>query len=267
VAEVAAIPVEPSHRLQRVAEHFRSQGELLAAMRAQFEDEMEPLHELIVKQAQAMHGLLQNLEERLRPLNEYADGEEANLVALQDRIETGGQDHVARSFSAYMEEQRRRIDETREQIDRQRVPFLEYGDAQRETVETALSRFDQDMQALEENLAEQRRVMMRMLDAMRSETFGAVRQYLEDREATLARIAAEGITDPAEIGRALQTLRRGLEDSAGKSEYVRALLNQADAADRTLVEASPQPRALRQEGRASVEDADLETDAEADVSA
>src|SRR5690606_35071530 len=111
--------------------------------------------------------------------NEYADGEEANLSALEERIQAGGLDHVARSFSQYMEEQRRRIDETREQIDRQRVPFLEYGDAQRDTVETALSRFDNDIEALEANLAEQRRVMVRMLDAMRSETFAAVREYLD----------------------------------------------------------------------------------------
>ncbi|MDA1010323.1 MAG: class A beta-lactamase-related serine hydrolase [Chloroflexi bacterium] len=82
VSEVSEQPVLPSRRLQRLAEHFRAQGDLLGTMRDEFEDEMEPLHELIVHQAQAMQSLLQNLEERLRPLNEYADGEEANLVAL-----------------------------------------------------------------------------------------------------------------------------------------------------------------------------------------
>lgn len=249
VAEVPEVPILPSRRLQRVAEHFRSQGELLSSMRDEFEQEMEPLHELIVKQSQSMQALLQNLEERLRPLNEYADGEEANLSALEGRIQEGGQDHVARSFSVYLEEQRRRISETRDQIDKQRVPFVEYGDAQRDTVETALARFDHDIQALEENLSEQRRVMMRMLDAMRSETFAAVKQYLESRQQALQEMAARGTTDPNEIGRALQTLRRGLEEVASKSDYVRALLQQAEAADRALIDTAPQPRPLRQDAR------------------
>jgi hypothetical protein len=216
-------------------------------MRDQFEEEMEPLHDLIVTQAKAMQTLLESLEERLRPLNEYADGEEANLEALEDRIKSGGQDHVARSFSQYLEEQRRRIGETRDQIDRQRMPFLEFGEAQRETVETALSRFDSDIEALESNLAEQRRVMMRMLDAMRSETFGAVKDYLSGRQQALADLAQSGSTDPTEIGRAGAQLRREMEALAGKSDYVRALLQQAEGADRALADSAPSPRALREE--------------------
>lgn len=261
VAEVAQQPVLPSKRLQRVAEHFRAQGELLSSMRDQFEEEMEPLHDLIVKQAQAMQSLLQNLEERLRPLNEYADGEEANLAALEERIQAGGQDHVARSFSQYLEEQRHRIEETRGQIDRQRIPFLEYGDAQRDTVEAALSRFDNDIEALESNLAEQRRVMVRMLDAMRSETFGAVKEYLDGRQQALATMAESGSTDPGEIGRAVATLRRSMEELAGKSDYVRALLQHAEVADRALIDAAPAPRAIRETPptvAALVEDEDAE---------
>lgn len=49
--EVAEPPVIPSKRLQRVAEHFHTQAELLATMRQEFESEMEPLHELLVHQA------------------------------------------------------------------------------------------------------------------------------------------------------------------------------------------------------------------------
>lgn len=253
VAEAAPPPVLPSRRLQRLAEHFRAQGDLLATMRDQFEGEMEPLHELIVKQADAMHAVLQNLENRLRPLNEYADGEEANLTALEERIRAGGQDHVARSFSVYLDEQRKRIAETRGQIDEQRMPFLEYGEAQRDTVETALSRFDADLEALEENLGEQRRVMVRMLDAMRSESFAAVKEYLEGRQAALAEVARTGSTDPVEISRAAQNLREGLQALASRSDYVRALLEQAESSDRALAAISPAPRAIREEALPPVE--------------
>lgn len=251
VAEVREQPVTPSRRLQRLAEHFQAQGDLLNTMRAQFEDEMEPLQELMQKQAQAMHRLLSNLEERLRPLNEYADGEEANLRALEQRIQGGGADHVARNFAPYVEEQRRRIAQTREQIDQQRTPFVEYGQQQRETIETALSRFDADIEALEQNLAEQRRVMMRMLDAMRSDTFTAVKEYLGGRQLALAEMAASGSTDPAEIGRTVQQLRRSLEQLASKSDIARAVLEQADQADRALISVAPgRPRPIREEAPA-----------------
>ena len=97
--EVSQQPVLPSKRLQRVAEHFHTQMELLTTMRQQFEGEMEPLHELLVHQAATMQRMLANLEERLRPLNEYVDGEEANLDALEKRMNESGADHVARSFA------------------------------------------------------------------------------------------------------------------------------------------------------------------------
>src|SRR5581483_157394 len=91
--EVVHQPVIPSKRLQRIAEHFQTQMELLATMREQFEAEMEPLHDLLVRQSGTMQRMMANLEERLRPLNEYADGEEANLDALEQRMNESGSDH------------------------------------------------------------------------------------------------------------------------------------------------------------------------------
>lgn len=238
--------VPPSKRLQRVAEHFHSQTELLAAMREQFEAEMEPMQELLVRQAQAMHRLMSNLDERLRPLNEYADGEEANLHALESRIAAGGPDHVARAFQPYLEDQRNRINSTRSQIEQQRVPFAQYGEDARDAVEVALSRFDHDMDALEQNLAEQRRVMMRMLDAMRSEAFAAVKAYLDGRQEAIGQIAGGGSTDPQEIGRAMQSLRGEVEGMARQSDHIKQVLDKTDLSDRQLVSMSVVgPRAMQ----------------------
>jgi hypothetical protein len=174
----------------------------------------------------------------VRPLNEYADGEEANLDALEHRMNESGSDHVARSFAEYLADQRARIAGTRTQIDQQRMPFLQYGEEQRDTVEVALSRFDADMEALETNLAEQRKVMLRMLDSMRSETFTAVKEFLMSRQEALAALAQSGSTDPAEIGRSVQQLRRALEPMADAPQ-VRPVLERVDAADRRLVSAAP----------------------------
>jgi uncharacterized membrane-anchored protein YhcB (DUF1043 family) len=245
--EVGQQPVLPSRRLQRVAEHFHTQAELLATMRQQFEAEMEPLHELLVQQASTMQRMLANLEERLRPLNEYADGEEANLDALERRMNESGSDHVARSFADYLADQRARISGTRGQIDQQRLPFLQYGEEQRDAVEVALSRFDGEIEALETNLAEQRKVMLRMLDSMRSDAFNAVKEFLISRQEALGALATSGSTDPAEIGRSVQQLRRGLEPMAADSPQIRAVLERVDQADKHLVSAAPappRPRAL-----------------------
>lgn len=230
--------ITPSKRIQRIAEHFHQQGELLAAMREQFDAEMSPMQELLVRQSQSMQRLMANLEERLRPLNEYADGEEANLHALETRISAGGPDHVARAFQPYLEEQRNRINSTRGQIDQQRVPFIQYGEDARESVEVALSRFDHDIEALEQNLAEQRRVMMRMLDAMRSESFAAVKAYLDGRQEAVGQIAATGSTDPQEIGRAMQAFRNEVEGMARQSDHIKQVLDKTDLADRQLISVS-----------------------------
>ena len=222
--------VPPSKRLQRVAEHFHSQGELLAAMREQFETEMEPMQDLLVRQSHAMQRLMSNLDERLRPLNENADGEESNLHA---------------AFQPYLEDQRNRINSTRTQIEQQRIPFSQYGEDAREAVEVALSRFDHDMDALEQNLAEQRRVMMRMLDAMRSEAFAAVKVYLDGRQEAIGQIASAGSTDPQEIGRAMQALRNEVEGMARQSDHIKQVLDKTDLSDRQLVSMSVVgPRAM-----------------------
>jgi beta-lactamase class A/uncharacterized membrane-anchored protein YhcB (DUF1043 family) len=255
ITQVGAPPVLPSQRLQRVAEHFHAQAELLEHMRRQFQDELQPLNELLVRQSETMHHLLQNLEERLRPLNEYADGEEANLDALQHRMGADATDYVARSFAAYLDEQRRRIAETRQHIDHQRVPFLQYAEDQRDTVEVALGRFDDDVQALESNLSEQRRVMMRMLDAMRSDTFTAVKEFLSSREEVLAELAQTGATDPGEVGRSVQALRESIEAMARESGHVQSLLSAVEESDRRLAKSAPAgPRPLPAQRRQAEEE-------------
>lgn len=229
----------PSRRLQRVGELFRSHSELLDQMRTQFQDELQPLNELLARQGATMQQLLLNLEERLRPLNEYADSEESNLESLERRMRESGSDFVTRSFSEYVQQQRKRISETRQQIEQQRTPFLQYGEDQRDAVEVALARFDEDVEGLELNLSEQRKVMMRMLDSMRSESFAAVKEYLQNREEVMSELATSGMTDPGEIGRSVQALRQSIEAMANESAHIQSVLQTTDEADRRLSRIAP----------------------------
>ena len=62
------------------------------------------------------------------------------------------------------------------------------------------------------------------------------------RQEALAALAGSGSTDPTEIGRSVQQLRRGLEPMAD-SPQVRPVLDRVDQADRRLVSSAPaQPR-------------------------
>ena len=104
------------------------------------------------------------------------------------------------------------------------------------------------MDALEQNLAEQRRVMMRMLDAMRSEPFAAVKAYLDGRQEAVGQIAGGGSTDPQEIGRAMQALRGEVEGMARQSDHIKQVLDKTDLSDRQLVSMSVVgPRAMQQQ--------------------
>ena len=245
MSEVGVPPVMPSPRLERLAQFFGAQQHLLESIQQEHEAEMHPLEVLLQRQSQTQQALLANLETRLRPLNEYADGEEANLDALEQRMSEQGPDFIQRSFSEYLETQRRRISETRDQIDEQRLPLLRYGDEQRDSVEVALARFDADVEALELNLAEQRKLLMRMVDGMRSDSFVAVKSFLEAREASMAELAIRGVTDPAEIANSAQNLRDAVDAMASQSVHIQAVLEATDTADDELMAASPAgPRAL-----------------------
>lgn len=195
----AAAPVVHSTRLRRLGEYFAAHSELLAEMRRQTEAETAPFQQLLNQQAETSRYLVQSLDLRLRPLLEYAVSEEQNLAALEEEMASQGMEFIARSFSDYVAQQRLRIRETRSHIEMQRAPYQAHSDAQREAIEMALSRFDEDVAMLEHNLAEQRKIMMRMLDAMRSEAFVAAREYLAAREAEMRESARAGITDPAAI--------------------------------------------------------------------
>lgn len=233
----AAAPIDgtdASERLRRLSSYFDAQGDLLHEMSTQVRTETQPLALLLGEQRETMRAVLENLEDRLRPLQQYASSEEANLASLEAEMTSGGMDFVARSFADYLDDQRHRITSTRDQISDQRRPFVQYGEQQREAVEVALSRFDDDLLALESNLAEQRRVMMRMLDAMRSETFVGAREFLAEREHAVRRAAEEGITDPGELAGRLRPLREQI--ASGDSEYTTRLLAITDAADHDLAE-------------------------------
>ncbi len=239
----AESPELSSQRLQRLVQYFSAQTELLEEMRTQVELEVAPLIELLRNQDQTMQRLLANLDQQLRPLASYAESEEANLASLEQQLDGDQADFVLSQFQTYLAQQRQRIDETRERIGEQRNPFVEFGEDSSATVEVAVSRFDGDVDALEQNLAEQRKVMMRMLDAMRSESFSTVRDFLLDRESELAESVQAGSAHPGRIGERLYELGGALRETDDPN--ISAVVAASDLADERLRSAAPEgPRPI-----------------------
>jgi hypothetical protein len=196
--------VVESPRLRRLAQYFAAQRELVDDVRSDIEQETAPLIDLLIRQQDTMAQVITNLDDRLQPLELYAESEESNLAQLRERLADEGTEFLSRSFADYIAGQRQRIDETRTRIGDQRIPFRKFGEDGHAAVETALSRFDQDVAMLEEIQTEQRRVMTRLLEAMRSDTFTAVKEYLAERHEALADVARNEITDPEAIAQSLR---------------------------------------------------------------
>jgi hypothetical protein len=110
------------------------------------------------------------------------------------------------------------------------------------------------------NIAEQRKLLMRMLDAMRSDSFVAVKQFLEARELTMSELADTGITDPGQIGQSAQNLRAAVDAMASQSVHIQSVLEATDQADERLVDSAPGSGPYPLPELASFEDALAELD-------
>ena len=234
---MADAPTSP--RLERLAEFFSSEEGLVEEMGRQIASEMAPLRHLLGRQRQAIERVMENLDRQLVPIREYVASEESNIETLRREIGDEGGDYVSRLFADYMEQQHQRIADARQRVDDQRSPFERLAEDEREAVELALSFFDEDIEALEHTLNEQRRIIARLLEAMRSAEFAGVRQLIDDREQVLAAAARDGLTDPVRIAGQMRTLREAL--NAEDSEHLGRVVGGVAETDERLLRAGTGP--------------------------
>ncbi len=231
-SEVVASP-----SLERLDDLFSTQLQLLEAARRAYEDEVRPIEQLLQQQRWIEQQLLASLETRLSPLIDFASAEESNLDRLETSLSDPGGEFIHQSFIDYFLAQRQHIADTRALIDDQRRPLVHYGAEQRESVEVALARFDQDAEALDLNLAEQRRLLTRLIEGLRSDTFVSARKFLQARANATGELAAQGVTDPREIAKSARPHRELIVPVAGQSAHVQQLVEATDQADEDLLTA------------------------------
>ena len=226
-----------SSRLRRLAAQVTAQEELVEGVGRELEVEAEPLRGLLDRQAVAMARVMANLSQQLEPVRAFAAEEESNLSALQERMQRDGMGYVAHSFAEVVAEHQERIEKTRARIEGQRAPFERFVADERKTIELALRQFDSEIDALGRALAEQRKVTLRLLDAMRSDEFKEVRDFLLARQQVLEEGSAGGITDPSEIAARIRAVRDARPSDAPSSSALSDVLESAASADALLMTA------------------------------
>ena len=245
LSNLGAVTPDESARLHRIQQFFLHQEELTDSMHEDYINLINPLRELIAGHEKTQEHLLKNLEIQLLPLNEYADDQQNTLDELEGKMSEDGFGFLQRAFSETIEAHRATIAKTRMQISQQLDPMVQFDEQQRESVDLALQRFDEDINALEDNLAQQRQLLTRMVDTMRSDSFTAVQEFLREREIRLSDIANSGMTDPGAIAESMQNLHDEHIAQTDQSSHMTTVMDLTNRADTDLADASlGKPHAL-----------------------
>ena len=245
LSNLGAVTPDESARLHRIQQFFLHQEELTDSMHEDYINLIHPLRELIADHEKTQERLLKNLEIQLLPLNEYADDQQNTLDELEGKMSEDGFGFLQRAFSETIEAHRATIAKTRMQISQQLDPMVQFDEQQRKSVDLALQRFDEDINALEDNLAQQRQLLTRMVDTMRSDSFTAVQEFLREREIRLSDIANSGMTDPGAIAESMQNLHDEHIAQTDQSSHMTTVMDLTNRADTDLADASlGKPHAL-----------------------
>ena len=245
LSNLGAVTPDESARLHRIQQFFLHQEELTDSMHEDYINLIHPLRELIAGHEKTQERLLKNLEIQLLPLNEYEDDQQNTLDELEGKMSEDGFGFLQRAFSETIEAHRATIAKTRMQISQQLDPMVQFDEQQRESVDLALQRFDEDINALEDNLAQQRQLLTRMVDTMRSDSFTAVQEFLREREIRLSDIANSGMTDPGAIAESMQNLHDEHIAQTDQSSHMTTVMDLTNRADTDLADASlGKPHAL-----------------------
>lgn len=220
-----------SERIRILEEQIRDQRALLGQAEQEFDQETGGLKVYLQRQGVTLETILNQLEQRLRPLREYVAREEANLNSLIEDMTRRPEDFVAENFAGYISTQKANIDLTRKSIEQQRNPFIDYFEQQMEALELSLKRFDPFIERLAANLDEQQEILEGFLGAMRDEHFQAVRGYLDERSEAWTSFAAAGETDPTDTYRRLRQLRDGFSRLSQGQQHLTDVLTQTTHAD------------------------------------
>ncbi len=186
------------------------------------ETEASPLLNLVADIDTVHDRFSANLDEAMRPLTEFADRWDEDLVALQERMQSD-----APLPQMDIASERRRIAEIRAQIPHRHSLLVQQFEVEKHAIDAALTVFDDQVARLEAQLTAARRTAEAISDSMRTADFGRTVEFLRRRMEQLAVLAERGAATPEEIAEALPVaaaLVADDEETLANSPYLHAVL-------------------------------------------
>ncbi|MGE3857476.1 MAG: signal peptidase I [Dehalococcoidia bacterium] len=187
----------------------------------QVETEAAPLLNLVTDLDQVRRRFAHNLDEAMRPLAEFADRWDENLVQLQQRMEGELPQQID------LNAERRRIAELRAQIPERHSRLLDQFEIEKQAIDAALTVFDDQVAKLETQLTAARRTAEVIGDSMRTADFARTVEFLRRRTETLALLAERGAATPEDISDALppaSVLAADDEEMLANSPYLASVI-------------------------------------------
>ena len=186
------------------------------------EAEAAPLLDLVADLDTVHDRFSANLDEAMRPLTEFADRWDDDLLALAERM----QSEVPLPQMDIASE-RRRIVEIRAQIPHRHSLLVDQFEIERHAIDAALTVFDDQVARLESQLNAARRTAEAIGDSMRTADFGRTVAFLRRRMEQLAVLAERGAATPEDIAEALPVASMLVADdqeTLENSPYLHAVL-------------------------------------------
>ncbi len=233
--------------VERVAADLTRQMAQLEQIRDHVLNETGPVARLLAEHEELVETLNANIERKLAPLIEYADNLDADIEDLKDRLGDENAEDVTAPLRPYFDEQRRRVVETRAQVERLRRPLDDYVRAQREAIEAVFLPFEGEVRAVEDGQTDQLRILKRMLTGLRSDQFETAVEFIEGRLEELRALAEAGASDPASIAASLHVGVDRTADLKRESLYLGPVLEALASADARAAAARAKERAIAAE--------------------
>jgi len=185
------------------------------------EAEASPLLNLVADLDTVHDRFSANLDEAMRPLTEFADRWDDDLIALAERMQSD-----APLPQMDIAAERRRIAEIRAQIPHRHSLLVEQFEVEKHAIDAALTVFDDQVARLEAQLTAARHTAEAIGDSMRTADFGRTVEFLRRRMEQLAVLAERGAATPDEIAEALPVAAALADDeeTLANSPYLHAVI-------------------------------------------
>ena len=161
------------------------------------ETEAAPLLNLVTDLDKVRQRFAENLDEAMRPLTEFADRWDDNLLTLAESMEGDLPQQID------LAAERRRIAEIRAQVPHRHTLLINQFALEKQAIDAALTVFDDQVARLEAQLTAARRTAEAIGDSMRTADFGRTVAFLRRRTSQLAMLAERGAATPEDIAQAL----------------------------------------------------------------